>query len=392
MTSAKPCRVAVIMITMRTDGGAETLMLTLLNELRDSAVEFEVVVLREPRPSGRQRLAELGVPLRVFPAGTLLSPLRFVRLVKYLRKGRFDVIHTHLVGANILGLLAGAVLRIPVVVTLHNTETKADNHIYRGRLETWLIRRSAARVIAVGEHTRQAREPILAETPIHVLPNAVAPSSPPQADERTRLRTEIMSDPDRKLLLAVGRLTDQKAHHDMIDAVELLVDRRGDVELAIAGRGAREQELRELIATRGLDERVHLLGSRDDVRALMWSSDVFVMSSHWEGLPVAMLEALETGLPVVSTEVGDVPALVDQWNGRITPVNDIEAFAEAVSATLDALDRGAYARSDVRRVVVERFSASAWAASTCDHYTAAIGSDSSSEVSAGAHSTSATRI
>ena len=109
---------------------------------------------------------------------------------------------------------------------------------------------------------------------------------------------------------------------------------------------------------------------RSDVRDLMRAADVFVMSSHWEGLPVALLEAMEAGLPVVSTAVGDVPAVLEGGTGTLVEPSDPPAFARAVIETL-AHPCLADTNSN-RRIVEERYSSAAWATTMTHHYEAAI--------------------
>lgn len=367
---ALPKRVAAVMVSLRPDGGAETLIRTLIDELDPEEYEVEVFTLREPRHRGSGTDA-MGVPVHSFPGRRLVDPRRFARFVRAVRAGDFDVIHTNLPAANILGLLCGRLLGIPVVVVLHNSETGADDHWYHGRLERLLIGRYASQVIAVGERTANARRDMLPNATVDVLPNAVPPSTPLTAEERRALRATLMTDPDRSLLLAVGRLTEQKAHDDLVAAFAVVAERRSDVELAIAGRGRKEAELRAMIDELGLADRIHLLGVRDDVRDVMWASDVFVMSSRWEGLPVALLEAMEAGLPVVSTAVGDVPEVVRDAAATLVPVGDRDSLADAIGSMLetDRCELGAINR----RVIADRYSSHSWALAVSAHYEDAIG-------------------
>ena len=186
--TAPRLRVAVLLVSLRSDGGAETLLRTLLRELRDSPYDLDVFTFKPVRREGREEMQQLGVAVEEFPAGRLVSPRRFIALLRRLRRGRYDLIHTHLVAANIVGLVCGLLLRIPVIVTLHNTETRGDRHWYHGRLETFLIKHTAARVIAVGELTARARGEVLGDTELHVLPNAVSPTRRLTGDARVELR------------------------------------------------------------------------------------------------------------------------------------------------------------------------------------------------------------
>jgi glycosyltransferase involved in cell wall biosynthesis len=371
--STHPARnIAILMVSARRDGGAETLIRTLVDELADSHYEFEIFTMRRVRDEHALDIHERTVLLHQYPARRLFDPRRFRRLLRALRAGNFDVIHTHLPPATILGSLMGLILRVPVVATLHNSTTKADDHWYQGRLETFLLKHRVQRIIAVGQRTAASRRQMLGDdVELHVLDNAVAPTPPIAPDHRALLRAQIMTDPSRPLLLAVGRLTAQKAHDELLQAVAKVLADGVDCELAIAGRGTREDDLRGVIDELGLGGHAHLLGSRTDVRDVMQASDMFVMSSHWEGLPVALLEAMEAGLPIVSTAVGDVPTVLDGGSGRLVPPRDIDALAAAIVATLVDDDEIGVATN--RRLIEDSFSSHAWARAVAEHYEAVIG-------------------
>lgn len=363
-------RVAAVLVSLRPDGGAETLMRTLLSELADRPYELELLTLRTPDAARRSDFESRGAVVRSFPARRLVDPLRFLRFVHAVRRGRYDVLHTNLPAGNIVGLLCGAILRIPVVVVLHNSDTGADDHWYHGRLERVLIQRFATRVIAVGERTATVRRALLPGATIEVLPNAVAPSEPLDDGERLDLRASLMSDPDRWLLVAVGRLTGQKAHDDLIRAFDIVRGRRDDVELLILGRGDDELDLRRLVDDLDLADHVRLAGSRADVRRILRAADAFVMSSRWEGLPVALLEAMEAGLPVASTDVGDIPEVLAGGAVVLVPPGVPQALASAIDGVLELSVAGAGVVN--QQIVQERYSSHAWAMRMAEHYEAAI--------------------
>ncbi|MFT4867196.1 MAG: glycosyltransferase involved in cell wall biosynthesis [Ilumatobacter sp.] len=372
MTDSTPRnrRIAAVLVSLRLDGGAEALMRTLIDELDGEPYDIELFALRQPAASVIADFEAQGVAVHVLSAARLIDPLRFLRFVRAVRRGHFDVLHTNLPPSNILGLICGTLLRIPVVVVLHNSETSADDHWYHGRLEHILVQRFAAQVIAVGEQTAVARRAMAPDATISVLPNAVSSSMPLEVDERDALRATLMTNPTGQLLLAVGRLTQQKAHEDMIAAFKLVLDRRDDVELVIAGRGRREPQLRRLVEELGLEDRVHLVGVRTDIRRVLRAADAFVMSSHWEGLPVALLEAMEAGLPVASTNVGDIPVVLNGGVGVLVPPGNSAALADAMIEVL-ALPRDQSGNAN-RRIVEERYSARTWALAMTQHYDAAI--------------------
>lgn len=141
----------------------------------------------------------------------------------------------------------------------------------------------------------------------------------------------------RAKLVAVGNLYPVKDHATLLRAAVRLPVAR----IAIAGRGSQEEPLRRLAHELGLAERVHLLGLRDDVDTILTAADIFVQPSLSEGLPLAVLEAMAFGLPVVATRVGGVPeAVVDGDTGYLVPAGDPEALGTALARLIESPDRG----------------------------------------------------
>ena len=370
MSDNRDLHIGIVIIGLRSDGGAEALVHTMLAGLADTTHRATVITLRPVRPADRQAVENTGARLIELPAAFLWSPRRFVRLLRALRGT--DVIHTHLVGANILGIVAARVLRIPCVTTLHNARTRADEHWYHGRLESFLLRRGTVRVLAVGADTAQARQPLLGDTTIHILDNAVAAPPAVSAHERTTLRAGVMTDPAASMVITVGRLEPQKAQHELIEAIRQLRESGRAIELVIAGRGRLESDLRDDVSDQGLGEFVHLVGTRRDARELMAVADVFALSSHWEGLPVSLLEAMIAAAPVVVTEVGDIGRVVDEHTGWIVEPGRPDALAAAIAEALDdPLLAARRAEAGAARVAAD-YGAEKWVAATIAHHRAAI--------------------
>lgn len=370
MSHESGLRVGIVIIGLRSDGGAEALIHTMTAELADSPHRVTIVALKVVRPADRAAIEASGAAVVALPAGFLWSPRRFIRMVRSLRG--VDVVHTHLVGANILGILAARVLRVPCVTTLHNARTRADDHWYHGRLESFLLRRGKVRIIAVGADTADARRSLLGDRPIHVLDNAVGAPPTISAERRLELRTEVMTDPAAAMVITVGRLEPQKAQHDLIDAVRRLRESGRAIELVIAGRGRLEDQLRATVARDGLDHFVHLVGSRRDARDLMAAADLFALSSRWEGLPVSLLEAMIGATPVVATDVGDIGRVVDEATGRLVSAGDPTTIAKAIGEVLDdPAEAVRRATAGAERVTAD-YGATSWVAATIVHHRAAI--------------------
>ena len=364
-----PMRIAAILVGLRPDGGAEALLRTFADYVGNTDHELHVICLSDLGPEVRATLTAAGLGFTELPARRLIDPGRFVRLVKALRG--FDVVQTNLLSPNVLGVLAARALGIGSVAILHNEKSYGDSHLYHGKAEGLTLGKLADRVVAVGPRTQIARQEFLPGVEIHVLPNAVAPGPRPTDDERRALRAEVMTDPDGYMLLNVGRLHPQKAQDALIDSLPSVLERIPNAELVVVGSGDLHEPLAKQAADLGLTDRVNLTGARTDARELMAACDMFVLPSSWEGLPVAMLEAMEAGVPVLASAVGDVSSVLGDDAGWTLPGNTPEAIAAGIIEVYqapDIADRVAEAQARV----AQDFNADRWAEEMLNHLRAAM--------------------
>jgi glycosyltransferase involved in cell wall biosynthesis len=213
------------------------------------------------------------------------------RLRSLLRSWKPDIIHSHL----FYGVVFSAFARQPVVYTHHSIELRFPRFIYRLVLDQMI----ACYVGICGACTNILTT--ASARPVIRIDNGVAPA-------RIRPFSERRADKSKVKLLAIGRLCEHKNYHLMLEAAALLADL--DFEMEIAGEGPLHDELAERIRRLGLGAKVRLLGNVSDIPLRLANSDIFVMSSISEGLPIALLEATLSGLPVVVTNVGGCAEVV----------------------------------------------------------------------------------
>jgi glycosyltransferase involved in cell wall biosynthesis len=202
--------------------------------------------------------------------------------------------------------------------------------------------RRTQRVTAVsGGAALQLRELLALNAPPEVIPNGVGPD-PARGRSREEVRAELALAPGEILAVAVGRLEPIKDHALLIEALPLMGG-GPPVRVAVLGSGSLAQDLRARVARLGLERRVLLPGHQQDVAEWLGAADVFVLPSAAEGLPLALLEAMSCGLPVVATAVGGVPeVLAGSGAGVLVPAGDRAALARAVSSlAADVALRGA---------------------------------------------------
>jgi glycosyltransferase involved in cell wall biosynthesis len=300
-----------------------------------------------------------GIGVRTYSLGMRLGvpdPRALVALGRLLRRWRPDVLHAHMVHANLLGRLSRLVAPTPMVIsTIHNENEGARWRYVAYRLTDRLsdVTTTVSRVAQV-EAARRGSAPAGS---ILLVPNGLS-TAPYARDAAVRARARAALDlGDRFTWLAVGRLAEPKGYRDMVTAFAEVVREHPGATLLIAGTGSLEDEIRAEAHRLGIDDSVRLLGLRSDVPALMQAADGFLMTSLWEGLPMVLLEAGASGLPVVATDVGGTrDAVLDGVSGYVTPAATPGATAQAIGRVMrmSEVDREAMGAAG-RRHIQETF-------------------------------------
>jgi glycosyltransferase involved in cell wall biosynthesis len=272
-------------------------------------------------------------------------------LAVYIRRERVDVIHAHMFGSNAWGTVVGRLTRVPVVIAHEHTWSFEGEPLKR-LLDRELIGRWSDAFVAVSREDRRRMieiERVPAER-IRVLANGIAPRSP-TAGRDLRAELGIGSGP---LLGAVGALRAQKAYDVLIRAAAALRGHHPQLHVLIAGDGPEKSRLEALVRELGLTDVVMLLGRRLDVPDILAELDMAVSASNYEGTPLAVIEYMGAGLPIVATRVGGVPDLIeDGVHGVLVEPGDPAGLAAAIDDLLSdparASELGAQARERRRR-------------------------------------------
>jgi glycosyltransferase involved in cell wall biosynthesis len=334
-------------------GGAEKLAYEFALRLDPARFVSYLCTIRAVEPSQRQadqrdanELANAGVRvLRLEqPGPMLLTPRAWGRLYAMLTRESIDVVHAHMPRASVPGALLARLARVPVVVS-HEHGSALEGKRVRTFLDREVVARLSTVMVAVSEWDRRnliAHERIDPEL-IRVLPNGIAPAPTSPAPTSPSRAPALARTAGTHLIGAVGRLYPEKGYEYLIEAVALLRDRGYAVRCVILGEGPQEAELRELIDRIGVGEQVALLGRRDDVEQIVRELDVAVLCSVREGSPLAMLEYMASGAPIVATAVGGIPELVeDGVHGVLVDAADPQALCAGIAKLLD--DRALSAR------------------------------------------------
>src|SRR6478672_1346130 len=348
--SAAP-RVAYL-ITSSGMGGAEREVCHLAEEFKRrgwSVAAISMLDLESPIAD----LRDIGVEtLSLGMRQGVPDPRALMAIGRFIRRWRPDVLHAHMVHANLLGRLSRLVAPVPLVIsTIHNENEGAQWRYVAYRLTDRLSDvTTTVSQVAQMEATRRGAAPTGS---IVVIPNGLN-TAPYAVDAAVRARTRAALDlGDRFTWLTVGRLVPEKGYPDMFAAFAQALRRYPTAKLLLAGEGRLEEEIRGEASRRGLADSVELLGLRRDVPDLMQAADGFLMTSLWEGLPMVLLEAGASGLPVVATDVGGTrDAVVDGVSGHVTRTGSPEATARALESVMgmSAADRQAMGAAGRRHI------------------------------------------
>lgn len=293
---------------------------------------------REDVRIAREVLDRAGVRFLGLKRRSRLNLAAWRELVPLLREA--DVVHAHMFGSNAWAAVLGSLTRVPAIVA-HEHTWEFRGRPLRRLVDRHVIGRLADVFVAVSEEDRRRMveiEGIPADV-VRVIPNGIPPVPPADPAEARRLLGVPAGTP---LVGAVGALRPQKAFHVLIEAAALLRRAHPDARVAIVGGGPLLDELRERVAALGLSETVAILGERTGVPRLLPGFDVAVSCSDFEGSPLAVLEYMQAGRPIVATRVGGVSDLIeDGAHGLLVPPGDPAALAEAVGGLLSNPGRAA---------------------------------------------------
>ncbi|HOI66380.1 MAG TPA: glycosyltransferase [Thiomonas arsenitoxydans] len=342
--------------------GAEMLLVDLMR-LRIPGYRYTIVCLIKGGPL-EQEFEKLGVPVVIFGRKGKLDFGLVFRVASWLKRERAAVVHTHLFTADTYGRLAARLAGVPALFsTVHNIVNP-----WKGsgrKLIDRLFARLSTAVVGCSEEVTQTlatRDKIPASKLVSI-PNGIDLQKF-SSFSGAGVRSEFGLPEDRPLIGIVGRLHEQKAHGDLFRALaELPQVRHKQLNCLVIGTGDLQDALKQQVKALWLEDCVIFTGMRTDVPRLVAAMDVFVMSSHWEGLPIALLEAMASSKAVLCTRVGGIPdVVIDGENGLLVEPRDVPQFAKRLDDLLQDPALRARMGQRARETVIARFDVSRTAA------------------------------
>ena len=319
--------------------GAENVILTLSRQLsrRGHAVTVAALKdLRDPHTEIIEQAKRDGLATVEFTTRGKMDLPAVQVLAKYLKDNGFDILHTHNYKSDAMGCWAARLAGVPVVATAHGfTEMDRKVGLYE-KLDRYLLRNFFNRVVVVTE----AILPDMSPGKRRIIPNGLSPERfSPNLRQRTIFRDHYGIAEHEVLIGTVGRLSTEKNQALLLKAFKTLLTRRRDVKLLLVGSGPQETELKELAKALHLQDRVVFTGLLTEMAAVYQAMDIFVLCSLTEGVPMTILEAMASRVPVIATRVGGIPGMIeDGRTGILVPSNDAAALLQALEKV--ANDRG----------------------------------------------------
>lgn len=316
-------------------GGAEKIVTSLADELDDRNHEVVIAYMTgEAIVTPRNKNVKL---VNLNMSSIINLPIAYLKLRKLIKDLQPDVVHSHLVHANIMSRLIRLTTLIPKLITsAHNTNEEGQLRILAYRLTDKLatvstnVSQEAVNAFIQQKAVKKGR--------MLALYNSISTSEFSfSQDNRDNIRKALKIDTNTQLILAVGRLNEQKDYPNLLIAFSEVTKSNPKVRLAIAGDGPLLKDLNNLTHKLGLESKVLFLGIRNDIPALMSAADIFVLSSAWEGFGLVVAEAMSCQRIVVATDCGGVKEVVGDA-GFLVPPKDSQLLANTIKKALKLND------------------------------------------------------
>jgi glycosyltransferase involved in cell wall biosynthesis len=340
--------------------GIEAHLVTLLRLLPDAGVEPHLAVFH--RGPVAARAEALGVPVHQIVRQSKYDAKAIARTERLVQDVGAELVHTHGYLANVVCTRALKDSRIPVVTTVHGAREPFG--FFRGlrmrlnlRLDRTAMRKRCRRVIAVASYL--ADELAARGVPrdkLRVIYNGLPPMAP-DLWRRHESRAALQLPPDMTAISFVGRLEEVKNPLAFVDFARLVHDYRKNTAFLVAGDGPLLNAMHQKVLAAGLSPHFRFLGFVEDLDPLMAASDVLVMTSRREGIPLVALEAMRAGVCVVAPAVGGLPEIFDGIEGVLAPSGDTRQLAALAILLLKDNPRRVKTAEAVARRFHERFTA-----------------------------------
>lgn len=371
--TGRPIRVLQVMEA--TIGGTKRHLLDLAAAADRQSVTYEVACPRvrsEPRgdTSFFGDMSALDVPIHIVPMVRAIRPIDDVRatwaLLRLIRRGRYDIVHTHSTKAGVVGRVAATFF--PGVRTVHTPHgfyfLNFASPIARLPLRwlEWVLGHATSALIALSDGERQVAAGVVPASKVHTVPLTFAPFEPvPRAEARRRLDLPA----DAPIIGTTARFTEQKSPFDIAETFAAIYRQRPDARFLWTNDGELRTQVEGRLRALGVYAATSLPGFVPDARTLLTALDVYVHLARWEGVPYSIMEVMTAGVPIVAARaVGTTDLVAHERTGILVEPGDIPGAAGAVVRLLTHSDEARTLAEQARTAVALFHDAEAMARAT----------------------------
>ena len=348
MTATRPARIGMLIDSLM-PGGAERVAVEVACSLDRIRFDPFFVVTRHGGPL-ETPLRAAGIPVSIMHRRGKLPPLRMLRRAHQLLS-KADLIHAHMFPSSIWGALLSRTTGVPLVTrdpTWSGERTRTRTYAYR----YWIGPTAKVVISPSALVAKSIEEEGVPPAKIRVIVNGVPRD---EALARTAARAELGLDPDAWVIGIIANLREEKAHEVLLQAFARLRGEGRSASLCLVGDGPRREALEAEARRLGVMEDVVWAGNRADARRLASAFDTAVICSNWEGLPLAALEVLAAGVPLVASRVGVLPSVVEGDAGLLFEAGDDEGLARELVRLMDDVDLARRVGENGLRRIEERY-------------------------------------
>jgi L-malate glycosyltransferase len=339
-------------------GGAEMLLPETLKLHNLNEFEFEYAYFLPWKNQVAKDLADLDVKVTCFSARNNIGLMMNIPgIIKYIRENNIQIVHAHLPWAGIVARIIGVLTKVKIVYTEHN---KQERYHFLTRFVNLLTMNWQSQVIGVSEDVAvsiRKWKPQL-KVGLKVVLNGVNQNRfKPGVFLRSDVRNELGILDSDFVILTIAVFRFQKRLDVWLENAHRILGKVDGAHFIIVGQGPLEKSLRDKVKLLGIEAKVHFVGQQKEVRPYLATCDIYMMSSIFEGLPIALLEAMASSCAVVSTDAGGIKEVInDGVNGYLCPVDKPEMLSDlALALMFDPKKRGEFGLR-ARERILEKFS------------------------------------
>ena len=340
-------------------GGGEKWTFTTARLLNEDP-EFNVYIATGSDTELYKRAKKAGIKtneVKVKSGITVLNPFKVYSFVNFLREKDIDIMFLNMSQDLKFGGITGKLAELDRIIYRRGSAIPIKNRFYN----KYLLTKSVTDIIANSKATKETilrnTSQWLNENKIELIYNGIDLDKIDKAKENpVDLKQEFGIANNKIIIGNIGRLSYQKGHEFLVEAVELLKQQRDDFIVLIIGDGERAEEIKNLVSSKGLDDHIIFTGFRDDVYNLLPGLDFLVHTARWEGFGFVIAEAMAAGLPVVSTDVSNISEIVvDGKTGYLAEAEDSEDIASKMLKMIEQKNKNDFGIKG-RKVIEEKFS------------------------------------